>query len=400
MKKKFTLLLVVLLLTAFTSSVYAKRFSFRNFFKKKTKSKQTQVQKTKYPVVLVPGVFAWDNLLGKFDYFYNIEDKLEEYLGCDRNKDSEWVKFIDLSPWENTIERGEKLSELIENHLELLNKDYPENHPDYVHKVNIIAHSHGATTSRVALNLIPQNIASLTTVAGPHYGTPSADYVYESSWTLKTVISTGLNLAAGFWQVLCGKDIFNWFPYRSQDVFDDFSQTEMKIFNGDDINNSDPGKEFPCAGVPEGGSYGNNSGNEETPLYGADAGEASPCGDGEGNSLDCSNPEAIHYYSFTGQTDDWATSGKFLWIFPKDLFDIPMAVTNYWNNSYGFGDDSNEKDDAFIPVTSARFGADFNVYTGWNHIDEMNQFLGMTKSKYQPVEIYRQYVGRLIKAGL
>ena len=46
-------------------------------------------------------------------------------------------------------------------------------------KVNISAHSHGSTTSRQAAFIRPELVASLTTIAGPHKGSPVADFANE-----------------------------------------------------------------------------------------------------------------------------------------------------------------------------------------------------------------------------
>ena len=42
-------------------------------------------------------------------------------------------------------------------------------------KVNLLAHSQGGLDSRVVASLAPELVASVTTVATPHYGTPIAD---------------------------------------------------------------------------------------------------------------------------------------------------------------------------------------------------------------------------------
>src|SRR5690606_20441509 len=44
-------------------------------------------------------------------------------------------------------------------------------------KVNIIGHSQGGLDARVVAHLAPELVASVTTVATPHYGTPIADVV-------------------------------------------------------------------------------------------------------------------------------------------------------------------------------------------------------------------------------
>ena len=135
--------------------------------------------KTKYPIVLVPGVMGFDALFGTVEYFYKVADGINKVaFGTDiwGNAKGKIAYNVNVSSWKKTEDRGNDLKIEIQK---ILMKHYNLTSVSQItssHKVNILAHSHGATTSRVAVSLIPSNIASLTTVAGPHYGTPMADY--------------------------------------------------------------------------------------------------------------------------------------------------------------------------------------------------------------------------------
>ena len=83
--------------------------------------------KTKYPIVMVPGAFGFDSLLGGVDYWYGITDEL-------RSRGAE-VYVTNLSSSASHYQRGEELLEDIRNILALTGAK----------KLNLIAHSQGAT---------------------------------------------------------------------------------------------------------------------------------------------------------------------------------------------------------------------------------------------------------------
>ncbi len=325
---------------------------------------------TAHPIILVPGVMGFDTLLGMVDYFYGVEDAIEEY------SQGQQVINISISSWMGTEKRGAYLAEAIEDL-------YDEYGWDESKKVNIIAHSHGSTTSRVAMKLLaekaemegnPNPVASLTTIAGPHYGTPFADYAASlPKWLIK-IVAMGLDLAGETIALFSGH--CEWLnKQNSEDVLNDFTQQGIEQFN----------QKYSCAGVPPGGSYGEGSYGEDVTGVGAVA------GDGFGNELEASDPDAIKYYSFTGNIgDSHFTNGL-------DPADVVLWVIHLFNNWQGYHGDA----DAFIPVSSAQFGDVICDSYYWNHVDEQNQILGLLDANAaDPLEVYRNHANRLKTAGL
>lgn len=73
-----------------------------------------------------------------------------------------------------------------------------------------------------------------------------------------------------------------------------------------------------------------------------------------------------------------------------------MLATQQMNHSQGFDGDA----DGFIPVKSARFGTVIHDNFYWNHLDEINQTLGLIHPDAEdPRTIFRLHAQRLRKAG-
>ena len=114
--------------------------------------------KTKYPVVLVHGFIGFDNVLG-IQYFYTIPTKLRD--------EGATVYIASVNPSQTTEFRGE---ELIQQMKQWAAKDG-------VKKFNLIGHSHGGPTVRYAAGTVPSMVASVSSVAGTHFGSKVADVI-------------------------------------------------------------------------------------------------------------------------------------------------------------------------------------------------------------------------------
>lgn len=416
MKKKGSihLLLAVFMLLISAASVHA----------------STGYTYTRYPIVLVGGILDYDNLL-IMDYYYGVDWELERsaWTGPWWNRKWQPVNYIMLSPLQGTEARGLDLAEQIEDLMATLN----------VEKINIIAHSHGSTTSRVAMKLLaekalnegkPNPIASLTTIAGPHYGTASADASTLPFWPeplLKFVYSV-LNFAGDVLATLTNISYDTLFPPEApaahpqdyignQDMAQvayDFTQEGIEQFN----------IKYPCAGIPQGGTFGRV--NNETPKYGSDGAPGAFAGNGLGQALSVTDPHATLYYSWTGDVAKPVTNGG-------DILDLSMVATWLLSELYcNFGHITRAEDitggdvsdflyfiysalesvftnggvpsnaiatDAFIPVSSAKFGNFLAIYP-WNHIDEQNQTWGLLgPDATSPIEVFRTHANRLYLAN-
>ncbi|MGF1777280.1 lipase family alpha/beta hydrolase [Vibrio nomapromontoriensis] len=116
---------------------------------------------TKYPIVLVHGLFGFDTLAG-FDYFYGIPQSLGK-SGAD-------VYVAQISATNSSEVRGEQLLAQVENVLALTGAK----------KVNLIGHSHGAPTARYVAAVAPEMVASVTSVGGVNKGSQVADLVRKT----------------------------------------------------------------------------------------------------------------------------------------------------------------------------------------------------------------------------
>ena len=143
---------------------------------------------TRYPIVLVGGIIAFDDIAG-IDYFYGIADDMRDY-GAE-------VYESNVSALQSNEYRGEELIVQIENYLAVTGAE----------KVNLIAHSQGSPTSRYVAAVRPDLIASVTSVHGENRGTAVADVIRgvvpEGSITEGLANSIG-NAFGALWESLSG----------------------------------------------------------------------------------------------------------------------------------------------------------------------------------------------------
>ncbi len=363
---------------------------------------------TKYPIVLVGGILDYDMV----DYFHGVESAIERdakikqphkvctdyyFFGkrtiCYTAPRWQWdvleqqdVHFIYLNPLEETVTRGQTLAIKIDIHLQRLGEEAKANGKEAPKKVHIIAHSHGATTSRVAVaELGAEKVASLTTIAGPHFGTASADaatlpliedpmldetllvifpwlegtQLYEeienwaSGWQKQFVYGL-FNIAGYFVDGLTNlayvaKDLAPWLwfwsdggeahiPYKQdmQSVADHFIQEGIEEFNTTYPSAGLPYREDEPDNIPHtrpdtpsGMTYGGQASYNGRPYFGKDFTKPGAlAGDGRGKALAPSNENAILYYSWTGKSSCPNTFGGW------DPLDLGMMVTHGMSQAY------------------------------------------------------------------
>lgn len=115
---------------------------------------------TKYPIVLVHGLFGFDNI-GPVEYFYGVPAALRA--------DGAKVYVVQVSAGNSTEVRGEQLLTQIKQIIAATGAA----------KVNLIGHSHGGPTSRYAASVRPDLVASVSTVAGVNKGSAVADIILK-----------------------------------------------------------------------------------------------------------------------------------------------------------------------------------------------------------------------------
>ena len=133
--------------------------------------KENEVCKTKYPVILVHGVFFRDWQI--FNYWGRIPGELI--------KNGAEIYYGNQQSAAKVEKSGNEIKEII---FEILNKSGAE-------KVNIIAHSKGGLDTRYAVSCLGMDryVASLTTINTPHRGCKWVDKILKKvpEWLLKFV---------------------------------------------------------------------------------------------------------------------------------------------------------------------------------------------------------------------
>lgn len=134
---------------------------------------QANYTKTKYPIVLVHGVTGFDTIGGLINYFHTIPWNLE--------RDGAKVYVASVSALNDSEQRGASLAQQIVPWASANGG-----------KVNLIGHSQGSPTSRVAASLRPDLVASVTSVNGVNKGSKVAD-VLRGAIPANSAIEGGAN---------------------------------------------------------------------------------------------------------------------------------------------------------------------------------------------------------------
>jgi len=123
-------------------------------------SMTSQAGYTANPVVLVPGIFAFDSI-AMIDYWYQIPATLQSQ-GTE-------VYVPKINAFDSSVSRGNELIRQLDSiKAASLGR---------IQKFNLMAHSQGGITSRYVMNVRPDLVASVTTMSTPHTGSPLADIV-------------------------------------------------------------------------------------------------------------------------------------------------------------------------------------------------------------------------------
>ncbi|KPA15816.1 lactonizing lipase [Candidatus Magnetomorum sp. HK-1] len=294
--------------------------------------------KTKYPILLVHGVLGFDSIAGMVDHWYGIPKKLKDGGAI--------VRQAKMSALNNNDVRTDQLIKEIEDFLSDTGAS----------KVNLIAHSHGSTTSRQAAYIRPELVASLTTIAGPHKGAPVADFASEQiPPSIQGIAFDAGDLVGEILDLLSGNDGLS---QSTEGMMIHFTQEGIQEFN----------EKYPCKGVPTKNSR-NARGDEKETFY----------VNGQ--------PHTIKYYSWTGnaQKTNILDPDNNLW-----------PVLHFVNMFYG-----TYEDDGLIGVNSSHLGMVLCDTYKWNHLDEINQNLGIRKPfSADPRNVIREHANRLKMAGL
>lgn len=211
-------------------------------------------------------------------------------------------------------------------------------------KVNLIGHSHGGPTTRYVASVRPDLVASVTSISGVNKGTPVAQTLME--WSNGSTEFAWLldNLGNALANVI---DFASGAGYE-QDLL--ASVGSMTFEEGARFNAQHP------AGIP-----------------------ASDCGEGD------YVVNGIHYYSWAGQQP---TTN------PLDPLEIITIGASLF-----FPED--ERNDGLVGACASRLGMVIRDNFKMNHLDEVNQALGIHGlNETDPLEVFRTHANRLKTAGL
>jgi triacylglycerol lipase len=280
--------------------------------------------KTKYPIVLAHGLGGFDELFGVLDYWFGIEDALED--GGAR------VYVTSVAPLNTPQARGEQLIDQIETIVAITGQP----------KVNLIGHSQGGLDVRYVAAVRPDLVASVTTVGSPHKGADLADFLVANfvNGGFTQAVVGGLGNALGTVLGLLGG---NSNPNDAIGALRALTAASMASFNA----------QYP-AGVP-----------------------ATACGTG------AATVGSIRLYSW---------SGTGILTNALDLGDPALGVASLFYN---------ESNDGLVERCSSRFGAVIRDNYFMNHLDEVNQVLGLVSLfESNPKTVFRTHANRLKNAGL
>ncbi|HEY9033330.1 MAG TPA: alpha/beta fold hydrolase [Pseudomonadales bacterium] len=300
---------------------------------------------TQYPIVLVHGLYGFDDILG-IDYWYRVAEAIELGGGT--------VYTIPVPKLNSTVVRGEHLLAELQK-LEAATG---------AGKFHLMGHSHGGPTVRYIINTAPELLASVTTIGGVNaYGIEGIDqYVDALESFFPGVVGQGmLNGLAELIEHLGG----NQQNHQSYALgsFRSFSREAVLAFNHDHPHGLPPGWDD--------GSYINN------------------CLDGGGNPIEGAYSanvagHDILFYSWSG------TGVKTNVLDPLDLL-ISYSADNL----------SAGANDGMVEQCISHFGKVIRSDYDLNHLDEMNWAFALRRATAtNPLIIYRQTANTLKNEGL
>lgn len=210
-------------------------------------------------------------------------------------------------------------------------------------KFNLIGHSHGGPTIRYVASVRPDLVASATLLGSPNTGAPMADLL---STTLPPG-SVSRTIVAGFVNAL-------------------------SAFLGGLSGNTDPQNALGAlASLSTSGSASFNSRHPQGKP-------TSSCGSG------ANLVNGVRYYSLSGTS------------VLTNIFDVSDPLMGAGSLVFGF-----EQNDGLVGRCSSRWGTVLRDDYGWNHLDEVNQFLGLRGLfSSSPSSVLRAQANRLKTLGL
>ena len=291
-------------------------------------SVNTNYAATRYPIVLAHGMSGFDSI-GPLDYWNGITSDLTE-RGAQ-------VYLTQVSSFAASEVRGEQLLQQVEEILAISGAE----------KVNLIGHSHGNQSIRYVAAVIPERIASATSVGGATKGSPVFDLIVSTLDLTGPQVSEGAGAVVNAVGTLIGLAAGESLPQDSLAGFNSITTQGAADFNA----------RYP-AGVP-----------------------LSACGEGS------YEVDGVHYYSWSGTRQVTNL---------LDPLDLPLKVA-----ASAFIGTDDPQSDGLVGRCSSHLGKVIRDNYRMNHLDEVNQLFGLTDLfETDPVVVFRNHANRLKNAGL
>ncbi|MEE4696631.1 triacylglycerol lipase [Pseudomonas alliivorans] len=294
-----------------------------------------QEQATRYPLLLVPGLLGFVRLL-VYPYWFGIVKALE--------RGGATVIPVMVSGVNSTEIRGEQLLKVIEQTVRETG----------VAKVNLIGHSQGALTVRYVAARRPDLVASVTSVAGPNYGSELADYL-ERHFPPGTLGGRVVNAVIGLlaWAIVAFETGYRG-PKLPMDItasHQSLTTTGVALFN----------RQYP-QGLPD--------------VWG-----------GSGAEL----VEGVRYYSWSGILKPGVTNRG------RNLIDGTNVTCRIFARTFR---KERGQSDGMVGRFSSHLGTVIGDDFPLDHFDIVNQTFGLVGKGADPVRLFMEHAARLKAAGL
>lgn len=234
--------------------------------------------------------------------------------------------------------RGEQLLDYVDEVLAITGAE----------KVNLVGHSLGALTIRYVAAVAPEKVASVSTVGSLTLGSPVGDWAQEL-FKLPLIGTPIQKLAEGI-----GNLMGYVFGFLEGEEFEQDAHSLYISLSG--AGAADYNARFP-QGVPE-----------------------TRCGEG------AHEVNGVRYYSWGGTK---------VFTHALDPFDYLVSVTQLFFKGVDDG-----TSDGLVGRCSSHLGKVIRDDYRMNHLDEVNQVLGLRDPYTDPVAIFRQHANRLKLEGL
>ncbi|WP_439885139.1 alpha/beta fold hydrolase [Pseudomonas syringae] len=294
-----------------------------------------QEQATRYPLLLVPGLLGFVRLL-VYPYWFGIVKALE--------RGGATVTPVMVSGVNSTEIRGEQLLKVIEQTVRETGAA----------KVNLIGHSQGALTVRYVAARRPDLVASVTSVAGPNYGSELADYL-ERHFPPGTLGGRVVNAVIGVlaWTIVAFETGYRG-PKLPMDItasHQSLTTTGVALFN----------RQYP-QGLPE--VWGEN-----------------------GEEL----VDGVRYYSWSGILKPGVTNRG------RNLIDGTSVTCRIFARTFR---KERGQSDGMVGRFSSHLGMVIGDDFPLDHFDIVNQTFGLVGKGADPVRLFMEHAARLKAAGL